>query len=563
MRTIKKISLMSILILLSISTSFYVVNNDSPIVAYNSESILLNTLSDHTFKLPFIDVEESIRKTLTFDNSEYSEVEISIFNKKLRIQTYANMTGSDDFFETSLTGGVRLDTNNEVRLFVAENHSSRPQASFEPKMVIENIQNYTIKANGDNLVALNSTNQETILGSKNVAIMFEVMNEDDRPAIDGQENFVTSVEESKDIQYFIDFIKAIDDIDGDISHLIQIETDNYTPNKRVLGKHEVKIFVIDSSDNRSDFTFYVNVVDITKPVITGNSDVVQIGYKETYNIENFRKTLKVTDNYDSLTNADIKLKTDGYTSNKGKLGTWNVVFEAKDNSDNTTTFTKPIKVYDNVAPVFAGTKEVIKSYTKLMTLDEILKEVSVNDEIDGNITKITVDSDTFTGNGNKVGTYEIRLSAKDNAGNIGYWTITVKVIDDQGANWWITNGVTVNLTPGATLTRTQIVELLAKTGQVAANKDAIVTYDVDTYSDNIGTPGLYTLGFTVKNMNGVSNSYTYGINVMDESNTDDENLDIEEDKTILEQAIKWITVGGIIIAITYGGYVVFFKNKKK
>lgn len=397
-------------------------------------------------------------------------------------------------------------------------------------------------------------------GYSPLLVELEFAGDSSRPAIEGQENFVTSVEESKDIKYFIDFIKAIDDIDGDISHLIQIETDNYTPNKRVLGKHEVKIYVEDAAGNRSDFTFFVNVVDITKPVITGNSDVVQIGYKETYNIENFRKTLKVTDNYDSLTNADIKLKTDGYTSNKGKLGTWNVVFEAKDKSDNATTFTKPIKVYDNIAPVFSGTKEVIKSYTKLMTLDEILKEVSVNDEIDGNITKITVDSDTFTGNGNKVGTYEIRLSAKDNAGNIGYWTITVKVIDDQGANWWITNGVTVNLTPGATLTRTQIVELLAKTGQVTANKDAIVTYDVDTYSDNIGTPGLYTLGFAVKNLNGVSNSYTYGINVMDESNTDDENLDIEDDKSFIEKNLTWIIASGLVV-VSIGGYL-FIKKRK-
>lgn len=429
--------------------------------------------------------------------------------------------------------------------------------------LIEFDKNDTIRISGTDTqygIAIYINGNEKFRNNNYDGVIFNFTSEDNRPAIDGQENFVTSVEESKDIQYFIDFIKAVDDIDGDISHLIQIETDNYTPNKRVLGKHEVKIYVIDSSDNRSDFTFYVNVVDITKPVITGNSDVVQIGYKETYNIENFRKTLKVTDNYDSLTNADIELKTDGYTSNKGKLGTWNVVFEAKDKSDNSTTFTKPIKVYDNIAPVFSGTKEITKSYAKLMTLDDILKEVSVNDEIDGNITKITVDSDTFTGNGNKVGSYEIKLSAKDNAGNIGYWTITVKVIDDQGANWWITNGVTVNLTPGATLTRTQIVELLAKTGQVAANKEAVVTYDVDTYTENIGTPGLYTLGFTVKNLNGVSNSYTYGINVMDESNTDDENLDIEEDKSFIERNLTWIIASGLVV-VSIGGYL-FIKKRK-
>lgn len=393
----------------------------------------------------------------------------------------------------------------------------------------------------------------------NTSVTLEI-ERDLRPAISGQETFATKVDEARPVEYFVGFLKAIDDIDGDISDDIYIVTDNYTPNKSVLGTHEVTVGVEDSSGNVSEFTFKVAVVDITAPLINGNSSVVSIGYKETYNIANFKSTLTVSDNYDTLSASDITIKSDNYTTNKTKLGTWNVVFEVTDSSGNTATFTKPIKVIDNVAPVFSGIETLTKSYTEVMTLSDIIAQVTANDEIDGNLTnKITVANDGFTGKSNKVGTHYIELSVTDNAGNTSTRTLTIKVIDDQSAGWFITNGVSINLTPGTELTRTQIVELLNKSGQVLAPANARITYLTDTYSDNIGTPGTYTLAFRTVLTNGQENNYTYAVNVLDDKT--------EEDTEVLpglpfyekNKIAVWSITGVALLAIAY----YLFKPKKK
>lgn len=389
---------------------------------------------------------------------------------------------------------------------------------------------------------------------------FRLINQDLRPAISGQETFATKVDEARPVEYFIGFLKAIDDIDGDISDDIYIVTDNYTPNKSVLGTHEVTVGVEDSAGNVSEFTFKVSVVDITAPIINGNPAVVSIGYKETYNIANFKSTLTVTDNYDSLTASDIEIQSDGYTTNKTKLGTWNVVFEVADSSGNTSTFTKPIKVIDNVAPVFSGIETLTKSYTEVMTLSDIISQATANDEIDGNLTnKITVVNDGFTGKSNKVGTHYIELSVTDNAGNTTTRTITVKVIDDQAAGWYITNGVSINLTPGTELTRTQIVELLNKSGQVLAPANARITYLSDTYSENIGTPGTYTLAFRTVLTNGQENNYTYAVNILDDQT--DEDTEVLPDLPFYEKnkILIWAIGGAALLGAAY--YI--FKPKKK
>lgn len=465
-----------------------------------------------------------------------------------------------------LLNDVSLYTNDESFYTVTFNVSATAHDNFDSNLFIASpgdkylIYNFSLPEHQsyDFVVYKNSRTKENLIYSTDEAneFWFQLDSLDEtRPAINGQENFVMSVDEEKDIQFFINFFKALDDIDGDITDQIYIITDNFTVNKRVLGKHDVTIGVKDLSDNESTLKFFINIVDIGSPVLVGNNTIVRIGYKDSYDLEAFRKTLTVSDNYDTMSLADIKIKTDNYTTNKNKLGTYNVVFEATDKSGNVGTFTKPIQVYDNVSPVFSGTSSLTKSYTTHLTVADILKDVSANDEIDGNLTgKILIVADTFTGKANKVGNYELKLSVKDNAGNISYRTIPIKVTDDQLPNWWITNGVTINLTADATLTRTQIVEVLKNSGQVVASSNARVSYTIDTYTDNIGKAGLYTLAFTVSNTNGVENSYTYGVNVLSEDLSDVEvlpNLTFYETnkKVIWTSAIVLIAVTSIVVII--------------
>lgn len=369
-----------------------------------------------------------------------------------------------------------------------------------------------------------------------------------RPAISGQENFATNIDLQKPVNYFINFLTAIDDYDGDISDEIYIVTDNYTPNISVLGRHNVVVGVKDSSDNESLFEFYVHVVDVTAPVISGNNSTIEISYTKTFDINNFKSTLVASDNYDNLNNADIKIKSDNYTVNKKNLGTYDVIFKLKDTSNNSSIFTKKIKVIDDVAPVFSGTENIVKSHKEILTIQNIISQVTAFDEKEGNVTnKIIIENENYTGYGDKKGTYYIDLSVQDTAGNKATWRITIKVIDDTSPGWFIVNNITINLAPGAELTRTQLIELLVKSNQIQAEPSAVVTYTQDTYTENIGTPGVYSLAFKVSNPGGTEHSYTYAINVLDEDSDDDKDV-IPEKKNNM---IVYILVGFGAICVIY------------
>lgn len=386
-----------------------------------------------------------------------------------------------------------------------------------------------------------------------------------RPAVSGQENFVTNINDPKPVEYFKSFITAIDEVDGNITDKIIIETDLYTPNKNKLGKWAVTLSVMDTAGNKSEFIFYVNVTDIDAPIISGDTTVANIGYEQTFDVVAFKNSLIVTDNYDNLTNSSITINEDLYTPNKNKLGTYNITFEIKDSSNNVATFIKRVKVIDNISPVISGTLAITKSYKNVMSVTDILKNVSSNDAIDGVLT-VEVETDNYTGKSDKVGTHTIIVKSTDRSGNTARKTITVTIIDDQGSNWFVTNGVTLNLTVDATLTRIQIIELLTKTGQVVSAPNSIVTYTTDNYSENIGKPGTYNLAFNIKMSNGVTNDYQYMINILAEE--DDSNTDVVDtppglvDKItnhLVENKVKYI-VGAVLVI---GGIVVIKKVKEQ
>ena len=223
-----------------------------------------------------------------------------------------------------------------------------------------------------------------------------------REGISGQENFVTNVEDAKPLSYFLNYFEAWDNVDGDLTSSIYVVTDNYTPNMSVLGPHEVTLGVTDSSSNESTFMFTINVVDITKPVITGNASNVQISYTETFNITSFRSTLVASDNYDTLTNSNIVIKSDGYTANKTNLGTYSIVFEVTDSSGNQATFTKQIEVIDDIPPMFSGPSTITKPTESIVTVNDIKGDLTASDVKDGNRTSfITVKEDNYTGYGTR------------------------------------------------------------------------------------------------------------------------------------------------------------------
>lgn len=383
-----------------------------------------------------------------------------------------------------------------------------------------------------------------------------------REGISGQENFVTNVDDSKPLSYFMNYISAWDNVDGDLTSSIYVVTDNYTANMSVLGAHTVTLGVEDSSNNESTFQFTINVVDITNPVISGNSTKVQVSYTQTYNISAFKSTLVATDNYDSLTNTDIVIKTDGYTANKTNLGTYTIVFEVTDSSGNKATFTKQVEVIDDIAPMFSGPTTITKPTESILTVANIKAELTASDVKDGNRTaNITVKEDNYTGHGDRVGSYTVIFEVSDTKGNIATHTVTVNVTDDIPPVWYIKDGASIVLSAGMSLNRTQIISLLEATGQISVSSTSQITFFQDEYAGNEETPGVYMMGFNFQDTSGNESVHNFAITVLEDENTDP--ITVEPNRSFLD--LLWAFVltplGMVVSVVGVVTVVVIFKKK--
>ena len=89
---------------------------------------------------------------------------------------------------------------------------------------------------------------------------------DSEPVLDGETAFVTNVDNPISESTIRSYITAYDETDGNITHLIQLVSDNYTANKYILGSYTLNYSVTDSAGNTATLAVTVLVKDVTSPV---------------------------------------------------------------------------------------------------------------------------------------------------------------------------------------------------------------------------------------------------------------------------------------------------------
>jgi len=96
------------------------------------------------------------------------------------------------------------------------------------------------------------------------------------------------------------------------------------------------------------------------------------------------------------------------------------------------TYNIVLSYLDETDPVFSYTSLTYEtSYADPITVAEIQAELSVFDNVDGDLTDdIIVDTDEYTGNETTLGDYDVIFSVSDSSDNISYITVTVTVVDD-------------------------------------------------------------------------------------------------------------------------------------
>lgn len=279
-------------------------------------------------------------------------------------------------------------------------------------------------------------------------------------------------------------LKAIDFIDGNLTDRIEILEDRYTPNRNKVGIHSVKFGVADYSGNRTEFQVFIEVFDATPPTVAGADRLVASPLSPTSEAE-VRKLLSVSDNYDE--EVELEVVEDSYTPNFRKLGTYRIVYCARDSSGNETEFTVTIEVKDLDAPVITGPAKIRKSYQETLLVSEILKCYRAADDIDGDVTaSLGVASDFYTQNMYKIGNWNLRLKAQDKSGNTGYFDLEIEVYDGRGPVISINrNTIEIELEDSPDLDF--LVYRLRKSGDLPAT--GVLRIEEDGYSANKNTPG--------------------------------------------------------------------------
>lgn len=357
--------------------------------------------------------------------------------------------------------------------------------------------------------------------------------ENKTPVYNGQTAFVTNIDNPMSINEILVHIDLIDNEDGVVTDTIEVITDTYTMNTHKIGTYTILLRGHDSSGNYADLEVTILIKDVTVPVITGTKT-----YNQTYttkkDVNVITSMLSATDNYD-VEQPTVILKSDNYSSNYNKVGSYTVVYSAKDKSGNEGLFNVTINVIDDVKPVFNGIKTILKGQSEILTVTDIVKDITVNDAVDGALN-FTVKTDNFTGNGAKTGVYTIVLEAVDNAGNIATHTITVTVADNIPPVYFVDNYF-ITVSESLTLTRQDIIDLLVASGQLEITTNTVVNFTLNEYEGNESQIGTYAISLEAKSLSGLEE--VYNVAVLVEADETGDLIEVD-DTNIFQDVWNWV-----------------------
>ncbi len=287
-------------------------------------------------------------------------------------------------------------------------------------------------------------------------------------------------------------IKAVDDVDGDVSSNIEIIENTYVNNIGKVGVFKVKYSVMDKAGNPSVATINIHVIDDIFPVIEGVEEI-SCPHTDIISINDIKELLKASDNHLGNITNQITLVSDNYTENSKVPGSYEVIFGVSDGI-NETTHTVMLNVYYNdiTAPVFTGSFSYEVGNNQNISREDLIKEITVSDDYDEELA-IEFGEDNYTSNIGKIGFYSFEIFAVDSKGNKTTQIITVSIVDKTPPIFMIvTKHVYLEYRSNRTTTA-DIVRYLQTTKNLDKNLEYEVVYD--EYSENKNTPGEYRIIF--------------------------------------------------------------------
>ena len=332
----------------------------------------------------------------------------------------------------------------------------------------------------------------------------------------------------------------------DSTTIINIISDNYSPNNSFLGDYLVTFEVEDDYVNVSSKTFTISVVDLTIPEMVG-SNVSESYLSNPLSFNDILDMVSFLDNYDDLTNIEPTIIIDNFTGNENSPGTYSIDIEVEDSSGNILSETLTINVIDDILPVISGPVSYSGSYENNLNVGDFINMLTISDNVDQlSNSDLYIISDTYSNRQNELGDFYIIFGLIDTNNNETIHQIDINLFDDVAPVIYVDNYIiTVNLS--ATFNENDALKLLLNSGELETGNYTIVRL-LDEYSGNEKNPGeyLYHLSFLDDKGNSFEKEFLVKVN-------DSSYIDYEKD----------LLPRNIAIYTTILGYSIFIIIKKK
>lgn len=283
---------------------------------------------------------------------------------------------------------------------------------------------------------------------------------------------------------------ATDGYDGNITENMTIDASSYLLSASKLGIYQVNCSVSDSSGNAQTGSFFIKVVDIEAPAITG-PDIFRFPVFTDLTDSIILASYHASDVHDGDLTNSIQI-SGTYTANSNTIKTEPITIKVADASGNETSKNITISFYDNVAPVITISPMIEISYQVTKTISAIMNDsLTATDNLDSNPI-VSIKSDGYTGNERKLGTYTVVFEAKDSFGNKSTASTSIHVYDDIKPVIYL-NSSCVETLSSVVLSVEDLTKLLEASGEISKGKKYQAVVIKDTYSLHANEPGNYVI----------------------------------------------------------------------
>lgn len=374
---------------------------------------------------------------------------------------------------------------------------------------------------------------------------------DNHPTIETSYTNVLTDEEIESL------IQAYDGYQGNITHLLVFNTDDYKNNATTIGTYTVYAEVTDSNENTANGYFYIEVTDRISPSIFGLNELsfeVNTDISDELIIGNYT----ANDGYDGDVTSSLRV-VGNYTLKPSSVFFEMIQIEASDSHGNKSYFPVKLNYVDNTKPLITGPTKLQTSYQILLEEKDIVDRYVVTDNVDTNLT-ILVINNGYKNNERTVGSYQVTLYSIDNSDNEATLNIEIEV-EDNIAPIIVLNSYILEVTDSIALKNVDFIDLMYASGELESSKSYNAKVLKDTYTGHENEAGQYVYEVVFLSEDGEEIKKCFQINVQYDSYEilPKDKISLLDCDIDIKLLLEFISVGSILVVFM----VLLFTNLSK